>query len=145
MQNHSTGEQRWCFSNLENIPSLLLLLLPLPFKLLAGAEVIFPVCPKCFGICLSRAHGCDVTNPVCLHPQSTPPLHLSGVPAVLPGHSSLCAFPHFQDFFSLLMPLFRSAVLMGTATVCVTSDQGVWKELLLGCSAVDEHLGRPIV
>lgn len=34
---------------------------------------------------------------------------------------------------------------MGTAPVCVTSDQGGWKEILLGCSAVDERLGTPIV
>lgn len=47
--------QRWGFSSLENILSLLLLLLPLPFKLLAGVEVIFPVCPECFGIFLFMA------------------------------------------------------------------------------------------
>lgn len=60
-------------------------------------------------------------NPVCLHPQPTPPLYLSGVLALLHGHSSLCAFPDFWDICSLLMPVFRSMVLMGTVTVHLLS------------------------
>lgn len=74
----------------------------------------------CPGLCWEEAtaHDCDVMTPVCLHPQSTPPLYLSGVLAVLPGHSSLCAFP---DLCSLLMPVFRSMVLLGTATLHLLS------------------------
>lgn len=38
----------------------------------------------------------DVPSASILSPQSTPPPHLSGIPAILPGHSSLCVFPSFQ-------------------------------------------------
>lgn len=62
MQSPPTGEQAhpcllktWCFCCLENVLSPLLLSLPSPLKFLAGAGVIFPVHPRCFCICPSRA------------------------------------------------------------------------------------------
>lgn len=54
-QAHPWHLKEWCFSYLENVLFPLLLSPPFPLKFLAGVGVIFPVHPRCFGICPSRA------------------------------------------------------------------------------------------
>lgn len=153
---HLPGSSRDCASPTLKTSSLFCSF-PHPFKRLAGVEVIFPVCPKSFGICLSRAclgrgHSswlwCDKsclpsssvsTTTVPLWSASSPPwtllpLCLPRFPRPLLLAAAATFYEHGPDGDS-----HRSSAEQ------VSSDQEGWKELLLGCSAGDEHLGRPVV